>query len=162
MNAFRTGVGAITRFHAHRAPRRDRHHRRPDLALVAVASRPRGGTSVRSAPTISNNSLWRPTTTSRANGSFPGGLLIGVGTRFNPAPAGLPLPRTSASSCGCCRYFEQAPMYNAVNFTSTSADLNLTICGVRVASLICPSDTQKNDRDSPQPGLPQGHARLEL
>jgi prepilin-type N-terminal cleavage/methylation domain-containing protein/prepilin-type processing-associated H-X9-DG protein len=40
-------------------------------------------------------------------------------------------------------FFEQSAMYNAVNFNLTSADpANITICGVQVNSLICPSDTQ--------------------
>lgn len=43
-------------------------------------------------------------------------------------------------------YFEQAPMYNAVNFSSgtSAAPDNLTVAGVRVASLICPSDVQND------------------
>ena len=41
-------------------------------------------------------------------------------------------------------YFEQSPMYNAVNFSSgtSAAPDNLTIAGVQVNSLICPSDTR--------------------
>jgi prepilin-type N-terminal cleavage/methylation domain-containing protein/prepilin-type processing-associated H-X9-DG protein len=43
-------------------------------------------------------------------------------------------------------FFEQAPIYNSVNFssgTSAAAD-NLTIAGVRIASLVCPSDLQND------------------
>jgi prepilin-type processing-associated H-X9-DG protein len=41
-------------------------------------------------------------------------------------------------------YFEQAPMYNSINFSSgtSAAPDNLTITGVQVNSLICPSDTR--------------------
>jgi prepilin-type processing-associated H-X9-DG protein len=40
---------------------------------------------------------------------------------------------------------EQAPMYDAVNFNLVSAGAsNLTICGVRNASLVCPSDNQND------------------
>src|SRR5579864_242323 len=39
-------------------------------------------------------------------------------------------------------YFEQAPMYNAVNFNLNSSNVeNITIAGVLVNSLVCPSDT---------------------
>jgi prepilin-type N-terminal cleavage/methylation domain-containing protein/prepilin-type processing-associated H-X9-DG protein len=43
-------------------------------------------------------------------------------------------------------YFEQAPMYNAVNFSSgtSAAPDNLTIGGTRIGSLICPSDVQND------------------
>jgi prepilin-type N-terminal cleavage/methylation domain-containing protein/prepilin-type processing-associated H-X9-DG protein len=42
-------------------------------------------------------------------------------------------------------FTEQAPMYNSVNFSLTSGNFeNLTICGVRLNTLVCPSDS-KND-----------------
>ena len=43
-------------------------------------------------------------------------------------------------------YFEQGPMFNAINFSvgTSAAAANLTIAGVRVASLICPSDLQND------------------
>jgi prepilin-type processing-associated H-X9-DG protein len=43
-------------------------------------------------------------------------------------------------------FFEQAPMYNAINFSSgtSAAPDNLTIAGVRIASLVCPSDLQND------------------
>jgi prepilin-type processing-associated H-X9-DG protein len=43
-------------------------------------------------------------------------------------------------------FFEQAPMYNAINFScgTSAAPDNLTIAGVRIASLICPSDLQND------------------
>ena len=55
-------------------------------------------------------------------------------------------------------------MYNAVNFNLCSSGAsNLTICGVRNASLICPSDPQNETIRSrrPQPP-PRRLARLEL
>ena len=56
-------------------------------------------------------------------------------------------------------------MYNATNFNlfSSSDVNNLTICGVKVASLVCPSDVQNDS--IPIPGVPLflgRHARLEL
>jgi prepilin-type processing-associated H-X9-DG protein len=40
-------------------------------------------------------------------------------------------------------FFEQSAMYNATNFNLESADIaNVTIAGVQINSLICPSDTQ--------------------
>ena len=42
-------------------------------------------------------------------------------------------------------FFEQGAMYNAANFNLCSSDVNsLTICGVRIASLICPSNIQND------------------
>jgi hypothetical protein len=42
-------------------------------------------------------------------------------------------------------FTDQAPMYNSVNFNLTSSKFeNLTICGVRLSILTCPSDTQND------------------
>ena len=42
-------------------------------------------------------------------------------------------------------FTEQSPMYNSINFNLTSSNFeNITICGVRLSSLTCPSDS-KND-----------------
>ncbi len=50
-------------------------------------------------------------------------------------------------------YFEQAPMYNAVNFNLTRYNLeNITIAGVKIASLNCPSD-----QTDLQPILPRAY-----
>jgi prepilin-type processing-associated H-X9-DG protein len=39
-------------------------------------------------------------------------------------------------------FTEQAPMYNCVNFNMTYANVeNFTLCGVQLAILVCPSDT---------------------
>ncbi len=75
-------------------------------------------------------------------GTFPGGSYSG--TLFNP-PHWASFPENFSCFVRMLAYFDQAPMYNAVNFNLTSADpANLTICGIRVASLICPSDTQND------------------
>ncbi len=51
-------------------------------------------------------------------------------------------------------YTDQAPMYNAVNFNLTSGNFeNLTICGVRLNILTCPSDS-KNDTVPLVPSTP--------
>jgi prepilin-type N-terminal cleavage/methylation domain-containing protein/prepilin-type processing-associated H-X9-DG protein len=51
-------------------------------------------------------------------------------------------------------YTEQSPMYNSVNFNLTSGNFeNLTICGVRLSTLTCPSDS-KNDPVPFAPGTP--------
>ena len=75
-------------------------------------------------------------------GCFPGGSYSG--TLFNPPHWGS-YPENFSCFVRMLPYFEQAPMYNAVNFNLSSADpANLTIAGVRIGSLICPSDV-KND-----------------
>ena len=45
---------------------------------------------------------------------LPGGSYSGV--NCTTRRTGARTPRTSVASCGCCRIFEQAPMYNAINF----------------------------------------------
>ena len=55
-------------------------------------------------------------------------------------------------------YTEQQPMYNATNFNLTRYNVeNITIAGVKVASLACPSD---QDRFGPDPR--RRRTRLEL
>jgi prepilin-type N-terminal cleavage/methylation domain-containing protein/prepilin-type processing-associated H-X9-DG protein len=74
------------------------------------------------------------------NGCFPGGSYSGA--LFNP-PHWATYPENFSSFVRMLAFFEQAPMYNAVNFNLCSADPgNLTIAGVKLASLICPSDTK--------------------
>jgi prepilin-type processing-associated H-X9-DG protein len=75
------------------------------------------------------------------NGILPGGSYSGLNGTNPPHWA------TYVENYSCfvrmLPYFEQAPMYNAMNLSLCSSDVNnLTICGVRVASLICPSDNQ--------------------
>ncbi len=75
-----------------------------------------------------------------SNGSFPGGSYSG--TLFNP-PHWSSYPENFSVFVRMLGYFEQLAMYNAVNFNLCSAGPeNLTIAGVQVNSLICPSDTQ--------------------
>jgi prepilin-type N-terminal cleavage/methylation domain-containing protein/prepilin-type processing-associated H-X9-DG protein len=80
-----------------------------------------------------------------SNGSFPGGSYSD--TYFNP-PCVYPgtcdsYPESFSVFARMLPYFEQAPMYNAANFNLNSGDpSNLTIGGVQVNSLVCPSDLQ--------------------
>ena len=75
-----------------------------------------------------------------ANGCFPGDSY--TGTLFNP-PHVSTYPENFSVFVRMLPFFEQSAMYNAVNFNLTSADpANITICGVQVNSLICPSDPQ--------------------
>jgi prepilin-type N-terminal cleavage/methylation domain-containing protein/prepilin-type processing-associated H-X9-DG protein len=75
-----------------------------------------------------------------SNGAFPGGSYSG--TLFNPPHWGT-YPENFSEFARMLGYFDQAPMYNAINFNLCSSDIaNLTICGVQVNSLICPSDVQ--------------------
>src|SRR5262249_33102914 len=75
-----------------------------------------------------------------ASGCYPGGSYSGINPN-NPPHWGT-YPENFSCFVRMLPYFEQAPMYSAVNFNLCSSDIaNLTICGVRVNSLICPSDT---------------------
>jgi prepilin-type N-terminal cleavage/methylation domain-containing protein/prepilin-type processing-associated H-X9-DG protein len=72
------------------------------------------------------------------NGCFPGGSYSQYVT-----------PRKYPENFSCfvrmLPFFEQSPMYNAVNFALTSSNVeNITIAGVGVGSLVCPSDTNNN------------------
>src|SRR5262249_36698571 len=73
------------------------------------------------------------------NGCFPGGSYSG--TLFNP-PHWSTYPENFSCFARMLGFFEQGAMYNAINFSLSSADYaNLTVCGVRISSLICPSAT---------------------
>jgi prepilin-type N-terminal cleavage/methylation domain-containing protein len=75
-----------------------------------------------------------------SNGAFPGGSYSGL-NGFNP-PHWSTYPENFSVFVRMLPFFEQAPMYNAVNFNLDSSDIaNVTICGVQINSLICPSDT---------------------
>jgi len=77
------------------------------------------------------------------NGCFPGGSYSGIGAS-NPPHWGT-YPENFSCFVRMLPFFEQSPMYNATNFSLCSSDIaNLTICGVQVKSLICPSDTQND------------------
>jgi prepilin-type processing-associated H-X9-DG protein len=75
-----------------------------------------------------------------SNLCFPGGSYSG--TLFNP-PHWSTYPENFSVFVRMLSFFEQSPMYSAVNFNLCSADpANLTIAGVRIGSLSCPSDTK--------------------
>ncbi len=75
-----------------------------------------------------------------ANGVFPGGSY--TGTLWNPPHWGT-YPENFSCFTRMLGYFDNSAMYNAINWNLTSADIaNVTVCGIRVASLVCPSDTQ--------------------
>lgn len=80
-----------------------------------------------------------------SNGCFPGGSYSGI-SGTNPPHVGndkTGYPENFSCFVRMLPYFEQAPMYNATNFNLCSADpANITICGVQVASLLCPTDIQ--------------------
>jgi prepilin-type N-terminal cleavage/methylation domain-containing protein/prepilin-type processing-associated H-X9-DG protein len=74
------------------------------------------------------------------NGCFPGDSY--TGTLFNP-PSVAGHPEGFSAFVRMLPFFEQSPMYNAANFNLNAGDpANLTIGGVQVNSLICPSDIQ--------------------
>jgi prepilin-type N-terminal cleavage/methylation domain-containing protein/prepilin-type processing-associated H-X9-DG protein len=84
------------------------------------------------------------------NGTFPGGSYSIDGNFYNATKGVYEMwgtyPENFSVFVRMLPFFEQAPMYNSVNFssgTSAAAD-NLTICGIRVASLVCPSDIQND------------------
>src|SRR5262245_26952550 len=71
---------------------------------------------------------------------LPGGSFSG--TLFNP-PHWSTYPENFSCFALMLPYFEQGAMYNAMNLNLCSSDnANITICGVRISSLICPSDNQ--------------------
>jgi prepilin-type N-terminal cleavage/methylation domain-containing protein len=95
------------------------------------------------------------------NTCFPGGSYSGVNPN-NPPHWGT-YPENFSVFARMLGFFDQSPMYNAINFNLTSADIaNLTICGVQVNSLICPSDVQNQTILFPATGLLRRHAGLEL
>jgi prepilin-type N-terminal cleavage/methylation domain-containing protein/prepilin-type processing-associated H-X9-DG protein len=76
-----------------------------------------------------------------SNGVLPGGSYSGL-NGYNP-PHWSTYPENFSCFVRMLPYFEQAPMYSACNFSLCSSDPgNLTISGVQVNSLICPSDTR--------------------
>jgi prepilin-type N-terminal cleavage/methylation domain-containing protein/prepilin-type processing-associated H-X9-DG protein len=66
-----------------------------------------------------------------------------TGTLWNPPAYSSKYPESFSVFVRMLPFFEQAPMYNATNFSlNAGAPDNLTIGGVLVASLACPSDLQ--------------------
>jgi prepilin-type N-terminal cleavage/methylation domain-containing protein/prepilin-type processing-associated H-X9-DG protein len=80
------------------------------------------------------------------NSCFPGGSYSG--TTFNPpcitaASPCTTYPESFSVFARMLPFFEQSTMYNAANFSLNAGDpSNLTIGGVQVSSLVCPSDLQ--------------------
>src|SRR5271155_1701898 len=71
-----------------------------------------------------------------SSGCFPGGSYSG--TLFNP-PHWSTYPENFSVFVRMLPFFEQAPMFNATNFSlNAGAPDNLTIGGVLVSSLVCP------------------------
>src|SRR6185312_424522 len=69
------------------------------------------------------------------NGCFPGGSYSNYTSPYK-------YPENFSCFVRMLGYFEQGAMYNAVNFSLHSSSVeNITICGVGVNSLVCPSDT---------------------
>ena len=134
-------------FHADRAARRHRDHRGVDRP--AAAGRAGGARGGPPRPVHQQPEAVRP-----------GGEQLRVGQRLL-SRAGRTRTTTAGSPAkGCANgvapcdfpenfsvfvrmlpYTEQSPMYNAVNFNLTSNFENITIAGVRLNILTCPSDT---------------------
>jgi prepilin-type N-terminal cleavage/methylation domain-containing protein len=77
---------------------------------------------------------------SNSNGGVPDSKCKGVGS-VTPCD----FPENFSVLVRILPFTEQAPMYNAANFRLTSGNfVNLTIAGVRMNILICPSDTQND------------------
>jgi prepilin-type N-terminal cleavage/methylation domain-containing protein/prepilin-type processing-associated H-X9-DG protein len=74
-------------------------------------------------------------------GCFPGNSY--TSTTFNPPAYSSKYPESFSAFARMLPFFEQAPMFAAANFNlNAGAPANLTIGGVQIASLICPSDQQ--------------------
>jgi prepilin-type N-terminal cleavage/methylation domain-containing protein/prepilin-type processing-associated H-X9-DG protein len=90
-----------------------------------------------------------------SNGCYPGGSYSG--TVHSPLYEFWPTyPENFSSFARMLPFFEQGPMFNSINFssgTSAGAD-NLTIAGVQINSLICPSDTQNQTIQIPTTRTP--------
>jgi prepilin-type N-terminal cleavage/methylation domain-containing protein/prepilin-type processing-associated H-X9-DG protein len=73
-----------------------------------------------------------------------------TGTLFNPPAYSSHYPESFSAFVRMLPFFEQSPMYNATNFSlNAGAAANLTIGGVQVNSLVCPSDLQNNSMPLP-------------
>jgi prepilin-type N-terminal cleavage/methylation domain-containing protein/prepilin-type processing-associated H-X9-DG protein len=85
-----------------------------------------------------------------SNGSYPGGSYSNYNggapaSRCKNGVVPCDFPENFSVFVRMLPYTEQSPMYNSVNFNLTSSNFeNLTICGVRLSMLTCPSDS-KND-----------------
>ncbi len=87
------------------------------------------------------------------NGCFPGGSYSNFngGNSYATAVAPVKYPENFSCFVRMMPFTEQSPLYNAVNFNLNSGNVeNITISGVAMSILMCPSDTQLN----PAPILP--------
>jgi prepilin-type N-terminal cleavage/methylation domain-containing protein/prepilin-type processing-associated H-X9-DG protein len=76
------------------------------------------------------------------NGCFPGASY--TGTLYNP-PHWSTYPEGFSCFVRMLPFFEQSPMYNAANFMLNGGDIaNVTLAGVRLSVLACPSDPSNN------------------
>ena len=76
-----------------------------------------------------------------ANGCYPGDSY--TATTGNPPAYSSHYPESFSVFARMLPFFEQSSMYNAANFSLNAGDpSNLTIGGVQVSSLVCPSDLQ--------------------
>ena len=78
------------------------------------------------------------------NQCFPGGSYSNFngGTTSCPASTPCKYPENFSVFVRLLAYTEQAPMYNSVNFSLTSSNNeNITIAGIRLNTLTCPSDS---------------------
>ena len=72
------------------------------------------------------------------NGCFPGGS-------YSNYTAPYKYPESFSCFVRMLPFFEQAPMYNAVNFALHSSSVeNITVAGVQISSLVCPSDSNSS------------------
>jgi prepilin-type N-terminal cleavage/methylation domain-containing protein/prepilin-type processing-associated H-X9-DG protein len=86
------------------------------------------------------------------NGTFPGGS-------YSPLvkPAAWHFAQNFSSFVRMLPYTEQASVYNAVNFdTNYGSFTNVTIAGVRLSVLTCPSDTSNNPTPLRSASSPSG------
>ncbi len=85
-----------------------------------------------------------------SNGSFPGGSYSnynGGAPSSGCVPGAVPCKYPENFSCfvRMLPFTEQSAMYNAVNFSFTSSNIqNITIAGVKLSALTCPSDSNLN------------------
>jgi prepilin-type N-terminal cleavage/methylation domain-containing protein len=88
----------------------------------------------------SSNGCYPGGSYSNYNGGAPNSRCRGMGSA---APCDF--PENFSVFVRMLPFTEQAPMFNAVNFNLTSGNFeNLTIAGVRLNILTCPSDTQND------------------
>jgi prepilin-type N-terminal cleavage/methylation domain-containing protein/prepilin-type processing-associated H-X9-DG protein len=85
-----------------------------------------------------------------SGGSFPGNSFTATPPAINPPAYSANYPESFSAFVRMLPFFEQSPMYNAANFSlNAGAPDNLTIGGVAVASLQCPSDLNNTTMQLP-------------